>query len=161
MSNTIVIRIAAVLCASILTPGAAIAGQQNESLISRLLGNPVTLVGLFANVAPCSNTELREKGANGDLLGAFVVPQDRVLVITDLLVAVNLVPAPGITRGGLVNQAITGASNPYFSVDFTKQGSQTIHLTTGVPWTEAPRAVNACDSANSVFLHAYGYLAKK
>ena len=123
------------------------------------LGMPASaMVTLFANVSPGATEPLLAVGPDGNVTGPFALPPNTTLVITDLVASVNLVPAPGITRGGLINQSNTGTVNPYFSFDATDQGSQTITLTSGAVWKVTPRAVNAVDSANAVFLQAYGYL---
>ena len=121
---------------------------------------PSAMVMLWANVFPGTTQALDAVGSDGNITGPFTIPPNTTLVLTDLVASVNLVPTPGITRGGLINQAGTGVVSPYFSFDATKQGSQTINLTGGVLWASTPRAVNAPDSANAVFLQAYGYLVK-
>ena len=127
---------------------------------THLGGKASGLVTLFANVPPGTAAPLQEVDDTGNVTGNFVLPQGRVLIVTDLLASVNGIPIPGITRGGLINQAHTGASSPYFSFDATQQGGTTIHLTGGARWREVPEAINAADSSNAVFLNVYGYLAK-
>ena len=122
--------------------------------------SPSDMISLWANLTPGSQAPLQLVGADGNLTGDFVLPPNTVLIVTDLLVSVNLVGAPGQTRGGLINQADTGASRPYFSFDTSQQGSQTIHMTAGVVWNQAPLAINADDSSSAVFISVYGYLVK-
>jgi hypothetical protein len=131
--------------------------QQDKT---HLGGSPSDMISLWVNLPPDSQAPLELVGADGNLMGNFVLPANTVLVVTDMLVSVNLVGAPGQTRGGLLNQAQTGACRPYFSFDTSQQGSQTVHMTTGVVWNQAPLAVNADDSSSAVFISVYGYLIK-
>jgi hypothetical protein len=148
---------APILIAALVSTSPTMALAQKKT---HLGGKASGLVTLFANVTVGTTTSLQEVGPDGNVVGDFVIPQGRVLVVTDLVVSVNGTPAPGVTRGGLINQSHTGVTAPYFSFDATQQGGQTIHLTSGVRWREAPEAVNAGDSSNHVFLHAHGYLVK-
>jgi hypothetical protein len=137
----------------------ASAPSSNQQDKSHLGGPASALVTFFVIAAPGTAQELQLVGPNGNL-SDFTLPGDTVLIVTDLIVSVNLVPAPGVTRGGLLNRAGTGATNPYFAFDTTHQASQTIHLTGGARWSEMPRATNAPDSVNTVFMFIYGYLTK-
>ena len=119
-----------------------------------------SLVSFWANVSVGSNQPLQLIGPDGSVKNDFTLPEDTVLVVTDLVVSPNITPRAGLTRGGLINDALNGASNPYFSFDATKQANQTIHLTSGTVWTQVPRVVNAQDSANAVFVQVYGYLVR-
>jgi hypothetical protein len=131
-------------------------GQQAKT---HLGGKASGLVTLFANV-PIGTTQDLELQAPDGTTGPFTLPANTVLVVTDLIAAINGLPTPGQTRGGLINQAGTGVTSPYFSFDSSQQPSQGIHLTGGARWNQVPRASNAGDSKTAVFLFVYGYLAK-
>jgi hypothetical protein len=139
---------------------AALLGAATFSRQSRthLGGRPSALVRLTANLNPGSNSPLDQIGPDGNSLGPLTLPQKTVLIVTDLLVSVNGTPVAGITRGGLINQSLAGSVDPYYSFDATN-GSQSIHLTSGVRWSEVPLAINADDSKSAVFIAVYGYLA--
>jgi hypothetical protein len=157
MRNTLPFFVTTALAALVLTASAPSHAQQSKS---HLGGRTSDLMTLFANVVPGTTEELALVGPDGNLLGAFTLPAGLVLIVTDLIVSVNLVPEPGVTRGGLINRAGTGVSRPYFGFDTTQQASQTIHLTGGARWREVPVAINAPDSPNRVFMFVYGYLAE-
>lgn len=143
--------------AALLISSGSILAQQDKT---HLGGRPSDMVTLFADVMPGTTSALEQFGSDGNSLGNFTLPPKTALVITDLVVAVNLVGNPGQTRGGLINQAGSGDSRPYFSFDTAQQTSQVLHFTTGVVWSQVPKAINAPDSSSRVFVNVYGYLVK-
>jgi len=137
--------------------GAAELSKQNTTHVG---GKPSSLVRLFAIVGVGEDKLLSEVGPDGQIIGPFALPNKSVLVVTDLIASVNGTPNAGVTYGGLVSQALSGSIGPRFSFDATQQGSQSIHLTSGVRWSQVPRAINSSNSEDSVFVNVYGYVAK-
>lgn len=129
--------------------------QQSKT---HLGGKASSMVRLWASVSPGNSQPFYLANPDGTMTPGFTLPADTVLVITDVSVGVNIVPSPGVTRGGV--HAGTGPIDPYFSVDFTKQAGQAISLTGGAVYSVTPLAINAADSADAVFMSVYGYLAK-
>lgn len=156
MKTTASISIALVLTTLSLTCS-PVNAQQDKT---HLGGRPNDMVTLFAIAFPGTSVPLEQYGPDGSFGGNFVLPPKTVLVVTDVIASVDLRGSPGQTRGGLINQSQNGGVRPYFSFDTSQQGSQSIHLTSGVVWTQAPLVNNATDSSSGVFVQVYGYLVK-
>jgi hypothetical protein len=154
------ITIATVFAGIFIAAAAATAQDLAAQSKTHLGAKPSSILTFWANVPVGTNQALQLVGRDGSLVDGFVLPPKTLLVVTDLVVSPNIAPISGLTRGGLINNALTGASNPYFSFDATKVPNQTIHLTSGAVWSEIPRVVNASDSVNAVFVQVYGYLVK-
>lgn len=146
-------------CLAALTLVAASASPSfSQQSKTHLGGKASSMVHLWANLAPDGIPQpFALVSPEGTSMGTFAVPEGTVLIVTDLTVGVNGPPAPGVTRGGVLVGAYSG---PYFSVDFSKQAGQSIHLTGGAVYSLTPMGINSWDSANYVFMDVYGYLAK-
>jgi len=148
------------LAALLVCTGALIAAKLPPGLAlqpkSHIGGKPAALITLTGNINVDTIGELYRVEADGEIDFEWTLPAGTQLVVTDMIVSVNGTPVNGQTFGGLKGPG--GGVHPLLSFNGTQQGSVSVSLTGGAPWSVLPDYSN--QGANAVFVTVYGYLVK-